>query len=104
MEWALLNGDPNGISVFFIDTGIDTGKQVALHKEISLNGKGDLDKAKKYLFSLDAELFREALLLIKDENFSYLINDGSGKRYFVMSKLLLNVTNDILVQENDYEK
>ncbi len=96
MEWALLQGEPTGVSVFFIDAGIDTGRQMFIRKEIPVLGQGGISQAKNYLFSLDAEFYKEALQKIRDENFSCRENDGPGRRYYVMSKLFLSVTEDIL--------
>lgn len=97
MEWSLLQGDPAGVSVFFIDKGIDTGRQMVLKKEISISGRGCVSQAKNYLFGLDVDLYKESLEKMHNENFLYLGNDGSGKRYYVMSDLFLSVVEKILI-------
>ena len=55
-----------------------------------------IGEAKAYLFGLDAVFFRRALELLRDENFSFKLNDGSGHRYFVMSKLFQGVVEELL--------
>src|ERR1051325_4993251 len=45
MEWSLLCGDVTGVTVFFIDEGIDTGERIVLFKSIALDEIADLDKA-----------------------------------------------------------
>ena len=97
MEWSLLNGDPVGITVFFIDAGIDTGERVVMSEEIDISHCKTIAEAKQYLFDLDAKLFRRALTKLTDPNFAFETNDGSGKRYYVMSKLFQGVVQNILV-------
>jgi methionyl-tRNA formyltransferase len=91
MEWALLEGEPVGITVFFIDSGIDTGKRIVLREEVDISGCKSIQEAKQYLFDLDAVFFRRALELLRSENFEHKLNDNSGRRYYVMSKLFQSV-------------
>lgn len=94
MEWALLEGEPVGITVFFIDSGIDTGERIVLTEEVDINGCKSIREARQYLFSLDAVLFRRALELLRSEKFDYKLNDNSGRRYYVMSKLFQSVVEE----------
>jgi len=87
MEWSLMEGQPVGITVFFIDTGIDTGREIVLREEVDISHCASVAEAKQYLFDLDAVYFRRALELLRSSDFQYQLNDGSGRRYFVMSKL-----------------
>ena len=87
MEWALIEDGPIGITVFFIDTGIDTGERIVLSEEVDISNFSSLDEAKRYLFGLDAVFFRRAIELLDSNNFQFQINDGSGRRYYVISKL-----------------
>lgn len=96
MEWSVLQGDPVGITVFFIDSGIDTGRAIVLSEEVDVSGCRSIAEAKQYLFDLDAEFFRRALELLRSEGFEYKINDGTGRRYYVMSKLFLGVAERII--------
>jgi methionyl-tRNA formyltransferase len=91
MQWALIEGGPVGITVFFIDTGIDTGTCIVLREEVDISHCKSIQQAKQYLFDLDAVFFRRALELLRSENFEYKLNDGSGHRYYVMSKLFQGV-------------
>jgi methionyl-tRNA formyltransferase len=87
MEWSLLEGAPTGLTVFFIDTGIDTGKRIVLREEVDISHCRSLREAKQYLFDLDAVFFRRALEALRAPDFQYQRNDGSGRRYYVMSRL-----------------
>ena len=96
LEWALLEGGPTGITVFFIDEGIDTGERIVLREEVDVSHCGSTASAKAYLFNLDAVFFRRALELLRSEGFSFQHNDGSGPRYYVMSRLFQNVADELL--------
>src|SRR5687768_1028253 len=96
LEWSLLKGDTVGITVFFIDTGIDTGARILLSEAIDISGYKSVIEAKKYLFNLDQVFFPKALALLTDGERSFQLNDGTGPRYFVMSKLFRAVVDRLL--------
>lgn len=100
MEWSLLQGDPVGITVFFIDEGIDTGERILLSEEVDISSCKTVGEAKQYLFDLDATFFRRALELLKANPNRFGINDGSGKRYYVMSKLFQGVVQQVIETGN----
>lgn len=100
MEWSLLEGRPVGITLFFIDSGIDTGPRIVLKEEVDISHCRSIESAKSYLFNLDALFFRRALELLRAEDFSFKLNDGSGRRYYVMSRLFQNVVEE-LIKAND---
>jgi len=96
VEWSILQGDPVGITVFFIDTGIDTGSRVLITEEVDISGCRSVTEAKQYLFDLDRVFFPKALALLSDSKPTFGVNDGSGRRYFVMSKLFQGVVDRLL--------
>ena len=96
MEWSLLEGGPIGITVFFIDTGIDTGREIVLREEVDISHCASIAEAKQYLFDLDASYFRRALELLRSNDFERQFNDRSGRRYYVMSKLFRAVTEKLI--------
>ncbi len=96
MEWSLLEGKPVGVTVFFIDTGIDTGRRIVLREEVDISHCKSVAEAKQYLFDLDAHFFRRALERLRSNNFEYEVNDGSGRRYYVMSKLFRGVVEKLI--------
>jgi methionyl-tRNA formyltransferase len=91
MEWSLLEGEPVGITLFFIDAGIDTGQRIVLREEVDVSHCRSLAEAKQYLFDLDAAYFRRALECLRAPDFQYQSNDATGRRYYVMSRLLRGV-------------
>jgi methionyl-tRNA formyltransferase len=99
LEWSILQGDPVGITVFFIDTGIDTGSRILMTEEVDISGCRSVSEAKEYLFNLDQIFFRKALTLLTNSEPSFQLNDGTGPRYFVMSKLFQGVVDQVLKAE-----
>ncbi|HEX8847653.1 MAG TPA: formyltransferase family protein [Pyrinomonadaceae bacterium] len=97
MEWSVIQGDAVGITVFFIDAGIDTGQRIVLREEVDIKHCRSIGEAKQYLFDLDAEFFRRALELLRSEDFEYQLNDDSGRRYYVMSKLFQGVVEKVIM-------
>ena len=96
MEWSLLNGDPVGITVFFIDSGIDTGSRIVVTNEIDISHCGSIAEAKQYLFDQDVIFFKKALDILREPHPSFKVNDASGRRHYVMSNLFQVVVERIL--------
>lgn len=96
VEWSILQGEPVGITVFFIDTGIDTGSRILVSEVVDISSCRSVAEAKEFLFDLDRVFFRKALALLSDDKPSFQLNDGSGRRYFVMSKLFQGVVDRLL--------
>ena len=99
VEWSILQGDPVGITVFFIDTGIDTGARILISEEVDISGCKSVAEAKAHLFDLDKVFFPRALALLHDSKPSFQLNDGSGRRYFVMSKLFQEAVEQLLQKQ-----
>ena len=95
MEWSLFEKAPTGITVFYIDEGIDTGKEIVIREEVSVKECNSIKAAKDKLFSLDGVFYAKAVEAEINKK-AHLINDGSGPRFYVMSKKLL----DIVEKEN----
>lgn len=98
LEWSILQGDPVGITVFFVNSGIDTGSRILVSERIDISECTSVFQAKQYLFNLDVISFRKALVLLRQKSFAFLVNDASGTRYFVMSKLFTAVAEQLLRQ------
>src|SRR6476619_7317473 len=49
VEWSILQGDSVGVTVFFIDAGIDTGSRILLSEEIDISSCRSVIEAKQYL-------------------------------------------------------
>jgi Formyl transferase len=96
-QWAILLGDPTGVTVFFVDSGIDTGSRIVLRALIPSGESTNAQALKTMLFGCDARLYRKALEALASDGFAYEHNDVSqGKRYYVMSRILNGVVDTIL--------
>jgi hypothetical protein len=96
-EWSVLQGDLTGVTVFFIDSGIDTGSRIVLREFIPSNGWRSVQAIKNMLFRCDARLYRKALEALMSAEASFESNDISkGQRYYVMSRLFTRAVNKIL--------
>ena len=98
MEWSLLQGSPTGVTTFFIDSGIDTGKRIVSKQSVDISHCSNIAEAKKYLFEMDNDSFINAIKLIQSNSFQYHLNDQSGCRYYVMSNLFLEICEDLLAK------
>jgi methionyl-tRNA formyltransferase len=96
-EWSVLQGDSTGVTVFFIDSGIDTGARIVLREFIPVNGARSAAKLKNQLFACDARLYRRALEALMSPGFQSQNNEiARGQRYYVMSRLFTEVVDEIL--------
>lgn len=96
MEWSILHGDPAGVTVFFMDEGIDTGPRLVTHRVVDLSQHRDVVSAKQHLFFLDVEMYAEALARLQEPGFAPLPNGPGGRRHYVMSRLFTGVASRIL--------
>ena len=94
MEWSILCGEPTGVTVFFIDSGIDTGSRIVHWEGIPLLNFQTTADAKRYLFSRDAELYRKAVDKISDGVAPELNDVTQGLRFYEMSSLFSAVVQE----------
>jgi methionyl-tRNA formyltransferase len=91
LEWSLIEGRPAGVSVFFVDAGIDTGHEIVLRREIAPEPGQGLAAAKRRLLARDAEFFRDAIERLRAPGNRPESHDGPGRRHYAMSRLLTGV-------------
>ena len=97
MEWSIFNSDPTGITTFFIDEGIDTGREIVTRIELDVAGFNDILSAKQYLFRQDSAMYAKALQVLQEKNYTPIIQKlKEGRRYYVMSSLFQGVINEYL--------
>ena len=100
MEWSLLQGDPVGISVFFVDEGIDTGERIVFSETVDVSHCQTIEQAKQFLFDQDARVYRRAIEQLSQREVTFQTNDDSGRRYYVMSKLFQDVAAKCLANQS----
>ena len=97
MEWSLLNGDETGITVFFVDEGIDTGCEIVLRRPVDVSSFPSVAEAKRHLFGLAPEMFEQALRELTRPGFTPATQEpGEGTRWYAMSELLTGVVDERL--------
>lgn len=96
MEWSLLQGDPVGISVFFVNEGIDTGERIVFSETVDVSHCKTINQAKQYLLDQDARVYRRAVEQLGQADVNFQMNDESGRRYYVMSKCFQDVAEKCL--------
>ncbi len=97
VEWSVLQGDPIGVTVFFIDSGIDTGRRIVLREFIPSDRWNDAGALKNMLFGCDARLYRKALEALMRPGVQFENNDIlKGRRYYVVSKIFTQIVDKIL--------
>jgi folate-dependent phosphoribosylglycinamide formyltransferase PurN len=94
VEWSILEGRPTGVTVFLLDAGIDTGREIVLRREVPIRAEPDFAAAKRRLAERDAEFFREALERLRSPGFRPETHDGGGARHYAMSRLFRSVVED----------
>lgn len=103
VEWALVEDGPVGVTVFFVDEGIDTGLRIVLSEEVDISHCKSLAEAKEYLFGLDVSFYRGALEIIGRGDGQFVPSTGPSRRYFVMSRLLKGAVDEILKSQKCVE-
>lgn len=90
IPWAILDGDDVGVTIHFIDAGIDTGRICAremLHIEAGDTIQSLRRKAEKVAASLVAQTL---LTIVKQGNIDTITNPhDAGKQYFKISRRML---------------
>ena len=94
MEWSILQGIPTGITCFFIDSGIDTGRDIIFFEPLDVEDCENLAEAKRKLFSQDLRIYRKALEKIKEGEQTRINITERGKRYYVMSPFMSRVVDE----------
>ena len=83
LEWSLLYGDPLGITIHFIDSGIDTG-EILLRREIQPDPTDTVKSLRAAATRESADALAEAVRRLREGSEERTPQTGDGKQYFVM--------------------
>lgn len=91
-EWALLNGDRTGITVHFIDPGIDTGR-ILFSRLVPITVEdASIDMLRHRIAGATVAALVDAVKMLASENAELTNQDpADGKQYFVMHEKLVEV-------------
>lgn len=93
IPWAILNGDPVGVTIHFVDEGVDTGG-IIVRRKIELMEGDTIPRLKSRAKQLSAELMADVVLRIVEGASLQRIaqTPGEGKQYHRMPRDLLRET------------
>ena len=99
--WSILDDTPKGVTIHYIDEGIDTGK-ILFQKEIVFKEDDTLKITYDKLNSLIVDLFKSNWHLIKDNSTKPIKQYGRGSYHrksdkFLYEKLLVNNWNTKII-------
>ncbi len=84
LEWSLFQNHKIGVTLHFIDPGIDTG-DILLFKEIPIKKADTIDSLRNKSREINLELIHEGLKRFKDGTIKRITQKPEdGKQYFVM--------------------
>jgi methionyl-tRNA formyltransferase len=85
IPWAIYQGDPIGVTIHFIDEGVDTGRIVA-QKIINVTEGDTLDSLMKKANEIAGELMSEVILQLIEKGHIQVIpqSKDEGKQYYRM--------------------
>lgn len=89
-EWSLLRGVPLGITIHFMDSGVDTGPIVLRREFAAAEGCGSLVDLRNQLIAEGIDLLGEAVAALDRQAISAIPQTDRGKdnQYFVMHERL----------------
>ena len=92
LEWSVFEGEPVGVTVHFIDEGIDMG-DVLLFRELAVTAGDTLDSLRAKSVALGVDLMAEAVAQLEAKRAHPLRQSRSaGRQFFVMNPRLRAVT------------
>ncbi|MHC4295127.1 MAG: formyl transferase [Planctomycetota bacterium] len=86
MRWAILNGDPIGVTVHFIDRGVDTG-EIVLQERIEIAADDSIESLSAKADGLAGTLMVRAIKIVRNEKAKPVPQSkDEGKQYFRMPR------------------
>lgn len=96
MEWSLFYGRNIGVTLHFIDKGIDTG-DILFFKNIPVEAGDTIEDLRNKSGTINIELFYTAINCISDDNLIRVRQlKNEGKQYFVMHNRLRSIVENRL--------
>lgn len=94
LEWSLFNGDPIGMTIHYIDEGIDTG-DVLLKKNIPIDAGDTIGSLRDKSRGIGADALALAISGLEDGSLKPQKQPmDSGKQYFVMHERIKDLINE----------
>lgn len=91
VEYSILNGDPLGLTVHFVDEGVDTG-DIIFQRPLRVSPGDTLDSFLERELQLAIQALVDAIELIKNRKYQRKPQDKSaGKQYYPIHPALLDI-------------
>ena len=99
IPWAIYNGDEIGVSVHYVDPGVDTGK-ICITQIIPIKAGNTLQSLAKQAEVVAGELMAKVVKKIMTDGYIQTLSNPieAGKQYYKMDKDTLKKTEEILKQ------
>jgi methionyl-tRNA formyltransferase len=97
LEWSLLDGDRLGVTIHFIDLGIDTG-DILLRRELTVSPTDTIKSLRAAATRASADALAEAVRRLGEGSETRTPQSRKGKQYFVMHARLKRVVEERLRQ------
>lgn len=92
LEWSLFRGQPIGVTLHFIDPGIDTG-DIIRFQPIAVEPGDTVEGLRGKTFPVDVEQMLDAVRKLEDGALTRTAQtDADGRQYFAMHRRLLGIT------------
>lgn len=92
LEWSLFHNDPIGVTIHFIDAGIDTG-DILLQKNIPIDSGDTIASLRAKSIPISVEGFAEVIEKLAEGSMQPIKQtEGEGKQYFVMHRRVKDFT------------
>lgn len=101
LEWSILKGVELGVTLHYIDSGIDTGNIISF-KPLKLNVNDSIKLLRERSNLINIDLIVESFRNAKDHPIlSEKQNEDKGEQHYIMHHALLQIVNEKLTYEKD---
>ena len=90
LEWSLHNKFPIGVTIHFIDEGIDTG-DILITREIPIEKGDTIDSLRDKSYPISVDALAEAVNRLQEKTLEAFKQKASGKQYFVMHQRMKDI-------------
>ena len=102
IKWALYNGDKPGVTIHFVNSGIDTG-EICTYKELELTDNISINAIKEQAIKVSAQLISKTILQI-DETGKINTSSNQADKGKYYAKMPIEIHNKLMKKLSENEK
>ena len=92
LEYSILNGDEPGVTVHFVDEGVDTG-DIILRRYLGVSPGGTLEELREQVIKLSVEALADVVEMIESDSYQREPQDPkAGKQFYPIHTTLRDIT------------